>query len=127
LIPSKKKYYLFSSDANINAQQTAAANQRLMFNTNNTHDLGTSSDNLFRSDCENPSNTILKIFFYSYSIPILDDLLNDNTNMSTVSLSSMIVYPSMFLSLLMLFYSHSYHCQCSITKQYITITPRLAR
>ncbi|UJR35597.1 hypothetical protein I4U23_028348 [Adineta vaga] len=61
-------------DANLNAQQTAAANQRLLFNTNNTHDLPTSTNNLFRSDCENPN-----------------DLLNDNTNMSTVSLSTTIV------------------------------------
>ncbi|CAF2380202.1 unnamed protein product [Rotaria sp. Silwood2] len=61
-------------DANINAQQTAAANQRLMFSTNNTPDLSTSSNDVFRSDCENPN-----------------DLLNDNTNMSTVSLSTTIV------------------------------------
>ncbi|CAF4420846.1 unnamed protein product, partial [Adineta steineri] len=65
----------FLLDANINAQQTAAANQRLMFNTNNTHDLTTLSTNLFLNDCENPSN----------------DLLNDNTNMSSVSLSTTIV------------------------------------
>ncbi|CAF0866233.1 unnamed protein product [Adineta steineri] len=64
----------FLLDANINAQQTAAANQRLMFNTNNTHDLTTLSNNLFLNDCENPN-----------------DLLNDNTNMSSVSLSTTIV------------------------------------
>jgi hypothetical protein len=93
------EYYLFSLDANINAQQTAAANQRLMFNTNNTPDLATSSDNLFRSDCENPShipNTFL--IFCSYSFFISDDLLNDNTNMSTVSLSSMIIYLILILN-----------------------------
>ncbi|CAF4530531.1 unnamed protein product [Rotaria sp. Silwood1] len=61
-------------DANINAQQTAAANQRLMFSTNNTPDLSTSSNDVFHNDCENPN-----------------DLLNDNTNMSTVSLSTTIV------------------------------------
>ncbi|CAF1109270.1 unnamed protein product [Adineta ricciae] len=61
-------------DANINAQQTAAANQRLMFNAINNHDLPTTSNSLFTSDCENPN-----------------DLLNDNTNMSTVSLSTTIV------------------------------------
>ncbi|CAF0720324.1 unnamed protein product [Rotaria sordida] len=61
-------------DANINAQQTAAANQRLMFSTNNTSDLSTSSNDVFHRDCENPN-----------------DLLNDNTNMSTVSLSTTIV------------------------------------
>jgi hypothetical protein len=64
----------FLLDANINAQQTAAANQRLLFNSNNASDHPTSSDNPFRSDCENPN-----------------DLLNDNTNMSTVSLSTTIV------------------------------------
>ncbi|CAF2374979.1 unnamed protein product [Rotaria sp. Silwood2] len=62
-------------DANINAQQNAAAaNQRLMFNSNNNVNFSTSSDNPFRSDCENPN-----------------DLLNDNTNMSTISLSTTIV------------------------------------
>ncbi|CAF4136831.1 unnamed protein product [Adineta steineri] len=62
----------FLLDANINAQQTAAAaNQRFMFNT---PDLSISSNNPFRSDCENPN-----------------DLLNDNTNMSSVSLSTTIV------------------------------------
>ncbi len=100
---------MLSLDANINAQQTAAAaaaaNQRLMFSTNNTPDLPTSSDSLFRSDCENPSN-IQKIFltFCSSSIFILDDLLNDNTNMSTVSLSSMIVYLTLILNLLYIYF-----------------------
>jgi hypothetical protein len=82
----------------------AAANQRLMFSTNNTPDLSTSPDNLFPSDCENPSN-ISKIFLilYTYSISILDDLLNDNTNMSTVSLSSMNITLILILNLLILF------------------------
>ncbi|CAF0889864.1 unnamed protein product [Rotaria sp. Silwood1] len=63
-------------DANINAQQNAAAaaNQRLMLNTNNNANFPISSDNPFQSDCENPN-----------------DLLNDNTNMSTISLSTTIV------------------------------------
>ncbi|CAF1174340.1 unnamed protein product [Adineta ricciae] len=59
-------------DANINAQQTAtAANQRLTFNNLN---ISTTSNNPFRSDCENPN-----------------DLLNDNSNLSSVSLSTTIV------------------------------------
>jgi hypothetical protein len=64
-----------------------------MFNSNNTTpDLpSSSSDNPFRSDCENPSNFYCFLSFYSSSISPLDDLLNDNTNMSTVSLSSMIL------------------------------------
>lgn len=62
-------FYLFFLDANINAQQTAAVNQRLMFSTNNNPDLPTSSDNLFRSDCDNPSN-ILKLFFFPSIIHI---------------------------------------------------------
>jgi hypothetical protein len=88
-----------------------------MFSTNNTPDLSTSSDNLFPSDCENPSN-IFKIFLivYSHIFSILDDLLNDNTNMSTVSLSSMIVDFILILNLLILFYSYSYNCECSIAK-----------
>ncbi|CAF4748062.1 unnamed protein product [Rotaria sp. Silwood2] len=45
-----------------------------MFNSNNNVNFSTSSDNPFRSDCENPN-----------------DLLNDNTNMSTISLSTTIV------------------------------------
>jgi hypothetical protein len=50
-------YSFEMSDANINAQQTAAAaNQRLMFNSNNNSDLSTSSNNPFHSDCEHPSN-----------------------------------------------------------------------
>ncbi len=116
-IYSLKKYYLLSLDANINAQQTAAANQRLMFSTNNTPDLSTSSDNLFRNDCENPSN-IPKTFliFCSHPFSISDDLLNDNTNLSTVSLSSMIIYLILILSLLILFYSYSYYCECSNSK-----------
>ncbi|CAM4816236.1 unnamed protein product [Rotaria magnacalcarata] len=61
-------------DANINAQQNAAANQRLMFNANNNTNFLTSIDNPFRSDGENPN-----------------DLLNDNTNMSTISLSTTII------------------------------------
>ncbi|CAF4898162.1 unnamed protein product, partial [Rotaria magnacalcarata] len=61
-------------NANINAQQTAAANQRLLYNTNNTPDLTVSSNDVFHNDCENSN-----------------DLLNDNTNMSTVSLSTTIV------------------------------------
>ena len=44
-----------SLDANINAQQTAAANQRLIFNAKTTTDLTAPSINLFRSDDENPS------------------------------------------------------------------------
>jgi hypothetical protein len=88
------KIHLLFSDANINAQQTAAAaaaaNHRLLFSTNNTPDLSAPSDNLFRSGCDNPSNNILKISLNFYLSFILDDLLYDNTNMSTVSLSSMI-------------------------------------
>ncbi|CAF4753222.1 unnamed protein product, partial [Rotaria magnacalcarata] len=42
-----------------------------MFNANNNTNFLTSIDNPFRSDGENPN-----------------DLLNDNTNMSTISLSS---------------------------------------
>ncbi|CAF4413368.1 unnamed protein product [Rotaria socialis] len=64
----------FLINANINAQQTAAANQRLLYNINNTSDLTASSNDVFHNDCENPN-----------------DLLNDNTNMSTVSLSTTIV------------------------------------
>jgi hypothetical protein len=59
----------FLLDANINAQQTAAANQRLLFNSNNTPDLSTSSDNPFRSDCENPSKSIslpFPSFYFSF-------------------------------------------------------------
>jgi hypothetical protein len=100
-------------DANINAQQTAAAaNQRLMFSTNNTPDLSTSSDNLFPSDCENPSE-----FIHFFSIlnfcSFSDDLLNDNTNMSTVSLSSKIS----FVQILQFhFPSFSYYRQCCIAE-----------
>lgn len=63
-----------------------------MFNSNNNNNtnFSTSLDNPFRSDGENPSNEISKfIDYYSYSFH-LDDLLNDNTNMSTISLSSTI-------------------------------------
>ena len=109
---------MLSLDANINAQQTAAAaaNQRLMFSTNNTPDLPTSSDNLFRSDCENPSN-IRKIFlnFCSFSIFILDDLLNDNTNMSTVSSEQYDCLSYIDIEFDYIFLS-SYYCQCSIAK-----------
>lgn len=80
------------SDANINAQQTAAANQRLLYNSTNPPDLPTSSDHPFRSDCENPSNELFFIISNTTIIFVLDDLLNDNTNMSTVSLSSKIVH-----------------------------------
>lgn len=78
----------------MNAQQNAAANQRLMFSSNNIPSFSTSSDNIFRSDCENPSKNhfLFEIFFYKYCIIYLDDLLNDNTNMSTISLSSMLHY-----------------------------------
>lgn len=82
----------FLLDANINAQQTAAANQRLLYNSNNPPDLPTSSDHPFRSDCENPSNELFFFILQTILISILDDLLNDNTNMSTVSLSSMIIH-----------------------------------
>ncbi|UJR10374.1 hypothetical protein I4U23_014579 [Adineta vaga] len=72
-------------DANINAQQTATAvNHRLTFNDLN---ISTTQNNPFRSDCENPMtyHTIQFIFLY------LDDLLNDNSNLSSVSLSTTIV------------------------------------
>ncbi|CAF3379141.1 unnamed protein product [Rotaria sp. Silwood1] len=79
-------------DANINAQQTAAANQRLMFSTNNTPDLSTSSNDVFHNDCENPSNNQqIFLILFLHMISFEDDLLNDNTNMSTVSLSTTIV------------------------------------
>ncbi len=91
LIFSSFHSLIYYSDANINAQQTAAANQRLLFTSNNTPDHPTPSDNPFRSDCENPSNdSRLSVFTNQFSL--LDDLLNDNTNMSTVSLSSKIDY-----------------------------------
>ncbi len=111
-------YDLLFLDANINAQQTAAATkQRFMFSTNNTPDLSTSSDNLFRSDCENPSKFI-SIFsiICSHSYSISDDLLNDNTNMSTVSLSSKIAFLISLLSPSISLYSYSYYCQCRIAK-----------
>ncbi|CAF0979180.1 unnamed protein product [Rotaria magnacalcarata] len=78
-------------NANINAQQTAAANQRLLYNTNNTPDLTVSSNDVFHNDCENSSNIFEKTFQNFSSFSIEDDLLNDNTNMSTVSLSTTIV------------------------------------
>ena len=78
----------------MNAQQTAAANQRLMFtnnnNNNNNSDLSTSSNNPFRSDSENPSEheSTFRSPVSRPVLPLADDLFNDNTNMSTVSLSS---------------------------------------
>lgn len=94
-----------SADANINAQQTAAANQRLLYNSNNPPDLPTTSDHPFRSDCENPS-TCFNEQSHPISLSLLDDLLNDNTNMSTVSLSSRIIEIShkFFITFLSLFF-----------------------
>jgi hypothetical protein len=46
---------------------------------------------------------IIFLSFYSYCISRLDDLLNDNTNMSTVSLSSMIDYFTLIISIIFIF------------------------
>ena len=119
------------SDANINAQHTAAAaaaaaNQRLMYSSNNSSDLASSSNNPFRSDCENPSKDSRRAPIDSIQC-LADDLLNDNTNMSTVSLSSKTIHFILlrFCSLMDAFYS-DYRQRCT-TKQYLKIASRLAR
>ena len=75
-----------------------------MFNLNNTpNHVLQSSDNPFSNNYENPSKNYFVL--HIQLICLLDDLLNDNTNMSTVSLSSMIRYLTLiFLKYLFFFF-----------------------
>jgi hypothetical protein len=68
-----------------------------------------------------------RLDFRCASIDILDDLLNDNTNMSTVSLSSMCRYLSFVVERTFVGFPFSHDRQCCTAKQHVTFTSRLAR